>query len=135
MSARWDPAEIIKMVPFAAHLGLEIGSIEKDKVVVEVTLKPEHCTSGGTARGGFLMAIADFTGAAAAYQNLPEGAKGTTTIESKTNMIGAAPAGSRLRATATPIHVGRRTSVWSTRVELAETAKLISLTNQTQMVL
>jgi 1,4-dihydroxy-2-naphthoyl-CoA hydrolase len=126
---------VIQLVPFAAHLELELVSLDKQKTIVEVTLKPEHCTSGGTAHGGFLMALADFTGAAAAYENLPEAANGTTTIESKTNMIGAAPSGSRLRAIATPVHIGRRTSVWSTRVELAETGKLISLTSQTQMVL
>lgn len=126
--------DVVRMVPFSGHLGFELMACGADAAVVEVVLRPEHCTAGSTAHGGFLMALADFTGAAGAYQVLPEGAKGTTTIESKTNMIGAAPVGSRLRATATPVHVGRRTSVWSTRIE-TETGKLISVTSQTQMVL
>jgi 1,4-dihydroxy-2-naphthoyl-CoA hydrolase len=125
---------IVATVPFSAHLGFELMVCTPGEVVTEVTLKPEHCTSGGTAHGGFLMSLADFTGAAGAFMALPEGAKGTTTIESKTNMLGAAPAGTRLRATATPAHVGRRTSVWSTRVETAD-GRLIALTVQTQMVL
>lgn len=133
-----DHAAIVKMVPFSAHLGFELLAADRASVVVEVTLAPEHCTSGGTAHGGFLMALADFAGAVGAWQTLPEGATGTTTIESKTNMIGAAPVGSRLRATSSLVHGGRRTSVWTTRVETAPAAgdgKLISLTSQTQMVL
>lgn len=127
-------AAVTKMVPFSAHLGLEIKEMGKGRVVVHALIKPEYCTSGGTAHGGFLMAVADFTGACGAFQVLPDGAKGTTTIESKTNMMGAIPAGRTLVATATPLHVGRRTSVWVTRVE-SEDGKLASLTTQTQMVL
>ena len=129
-----DLAAIVRMVPFSAHLGFELTHCDAAGVIVEVTLKPEYCTTAGTAHGGFLMTLADFAGAAGAYMALPAGAAGTTTIESKTNMVGAAPAGSRLRATAAVVHAGRRTSVWTTRVETAD-GKLISLTTQTQMVL
>jgi 1,4-dihydroxy-2-naphthoyl-CoA hydrolase len=127
-------AAVVKMVPFSAHLGFEIKEMSRDTVVVHAVIQPDYCTSGGTAHGGFLMALADFTGACGAFQVLPEGAKGTTTIESKTNMMGAIPAGATLIATATPLHVGRRTSVWVTRVESAE-GKLASVTTQTQMAL
>jgi 1,4-dihydroxy-2-naphthoyl-CoA hydrolase len=127
-------ANVVKMVPFAAHLGFEITALSRSEVVVEVVLKPEYCTTMGTAHGGFLMTLADFAGAVGAFQVLPEGSKGTTTIESKTNMIGAAPVGTRLRAVSTLLHGGRRTSVWSTRVEAGD-GKLISMTSQTQLVL
>lgn len=127
-------AAVVAMVPFSAHLGFELMRCDKESVIVEVDLKPEHCTSGGTAHGGFLMTLADFAGAAGAYMVLPEGAKATTTIESKSNMMAAAPAGSRLRAVSTPVHVGKRTSVWQTRVETAD-GRLVSLTTQTQMAL
>lgn len=127
-------AAIVGMVPFAAHLGLQITRRDAAAVVVEIDLPREFCTTMGTAHGGFLMTIADFAGAVGAMQVLPEGGTGTTTIESKTNMVGAAPAGTRLVATATPLHVGRRTSVWTTRVETAA-GKLISVTTQTQLVL
>ena len=127
-------AAIVRMVPFSAHLGFELLRCDAEAVVVEVDLRPEYCTAGDTAHGGFLMTLADFAGAAGAFQVLPDGANGTTTIESKTNMVGAAKTGERLRATATVVHAGRRTSVWTTRVETGA-GKLISVTTQTQMVL
>ena len=125
-------AAVLKMVPFSAHLGFEIKEMGRGRVVVHAVIKPEYCTRGGTAHGGFLMALADFTGAVGAFQVLPDGATSTTTIESKTNMMGAIAVGSTLIATATPLHVGRRTSVWVTRVESAA-GKLASVTTQTQM--
>ena len=127
-------ARMIAAVPFADHLDFKMKELGRERVVVQASIKPEYCTSGGTAHGGFLMALADFTGAGGAFYTLPEGAKTTTTIESKTNMVGAIPAGSTLVATATPLHIGRRTSVWVTRVESAE-GKLASVTTQTQMAL
>jgi uncharacterized protein (TIGR00369 family) len=83
--------------------------------------------------GGAIMAFADTLGAAGTIVNLPEGA-GTTTIESKTNFIGAAPLGSRLTGEATPVHRGRRTQVWQTRITTNE-GKLVALVTQTQLVL
>lgn len=127
-------AAIVRSVPFSAHLGFELVACSREAVVVEVILRPEHCTAGGTAHGGFLMSLADFAGAVGAYQVLPAGAAGTTTIDSKTNMVGAAPAGTRLRALSSLVHAGRRTSVWTTRIETQD-GKLISVTTQTQMVL
>jgi 1,4-dihydroxy-2-naphthoyl-CoA hydrolase len=120
--------------PFPEHLGFKVVKASRDEVIVEALLKREYCTVGDRAHGGFLMSLADYTGAVAGFLNLPEGANGTTTTESKTNMVGACPAGTKLRATARPVHVGRRTSVWLTRVE-TEAGKLLSLTSQTQMVL
>lgn len=127
-------AQMSRYVPFPAFLGFEVRRSDRNCVIVEIMLRPEYCTSGSTAHGGFLMALADFTGAIGAMETLPEGGTGTTTVESKTNMIGAAPVGTLLRATATPLHIGRRTSVWTTRIETAA-GKLISVTTQTQMVL
>ena len=74
-------AAVVQMVPFAAHLDLTIKELGRDRVVVHALIKPEYCASGGTAHGGFLMALADFTGAVGAFQVLPEGAKSTTTID------------------------------------------------------
>lgn len=123
-----------KMVPFAQALGFELVECSAERVVVEVVLLEQHCTLGGAAHGGFLMTLADYAGACGAFMVLPEGATGTTTIESKTNLVGTAAVGTRLRATAVMVHGGRRTSVWTTRVE-GDGGKLISLTTQTQMVL
>ena len=83
--------------------------------------------------GGAVMAFADTLGAAATVLNLAEG-KGTTTIESKTNFVGPAPVGTTITGETTPIHRGRRTQVWQTRITTAE-GKLVAVVTQTQMVL
>jgi uncharacterized protein (TIGR00369 family) len=65
--------------------------------------------------------------------NLPAGA-GTTTIESKTNFLAAVHAGAKLLGEALPVHRGRRTMVWQTRLTL-ENGRAVALVTQTQMVL
>jgi uncharacterized protein (TIGR00369 family) len=97
-------------------------------------VRDDLCTVGASIHGGAVMALADSVGAAATVINLPADAKGTTTLESKTNFIGPAKAGSTVRATATPVHRGRRTQVWQTRIE-TEDGKLVAVVTQTQMVL
>jgi uncharacterized protein (TIGR00369 family) len=87
---------------------------------------------GGALHGGTLMAFADTVGAAATIVNLPAGAS-TTTLESKTNFF-AAGRGGMVRAESTPLHRGKRTMVWQTRVT-DDAGRLLSLTIQTQMVL
>jgi uncharacterized protein (TIGR00369 family) len=96
-------------------------------------VKPEHCTSGQRVHGGALMALADTLGGVGAFLNLGA-ASGTTTIESKTNFLGAASAGATLVATATPIHRGRRTQVWQTQIA-TEDGRPIALVTQTQLML
>jgi len=125
-------AALAASMPFATLIGLEVISADKEKVVVRASVRADLCTVGGIAHGGFLMTLADCAGALGAFLNLPEGSEGTTTTESKTNLIAAAPAGSVLTATATPVTVGRRLQVWQTRVE-REDGKLVSLTTQSQM--
>ena len=120
-------------LPFAATLGIEFALAEPDRVVTRMLVRDDLCTLGKTLHGGAAMALADTTGAAATFINLPEG-KGTTTIESKTNFVAPAPAGSTVVATSTPVHRGRRTQVWQTRIE-TEDGRLVALVTQTQMVL
>jgi len=121
-------------LPFAGLLGITYVHADQDKVVAKMTVRDDLCTLGGVAHGGAIMALADTVGAAATIVNLPEGAKGTTTIESKTNFIRAAPTGTTVTATASAIHRGRRTQIWSTRVE-ADDGRLVAVVTQTQMVL
>ena len=119
-------------MPFAGAIGLELVTAGKAGVTGRATVAPAHCTAGGIAHGGFLMTLADCVGAIGAFLNLPEGAKGTTTTESKTNLIAAAPAGSVLTARAEPVSIGRRLQVWQTRIETGE-GRLVALTTQSQM--
>ena len=116
----------------AELLGIRVVEAAQDRVVAELTMREDLTTVGGSLHGGTLMAFADTIGAAATMLNLPEAA-GTTTIESKTNFFAGARAGV-VRAESTPLHRGKRTMVWQTRVT-DENGRLLSLTIQTQMVL
>ncbi|PYN96433.1 MAG: phenylacetic acid degradation protein [Candidatus Rokuibacteriota bacterium] len=113
-------------------LGIRFIEASADRVVAELEWKESLTTVGGSLHGGALMALADTIGAAATILNLPAGAT-TTTLESKTNFFAAGRAGT-IRAEATPLHRGKRTQVWQTRVTDA-TGRLLSMTIQTQMVL
>ena len=116
----------------AELLGIRVVEASQERVVAELTIRDELRTVGGALHGGTLMALADTVGAAATVVNLPPGA-GTTTLESKTNFFAAGSEGV-VRAEATPLHKGKRTQVWQTRVT-DESGRLLSLTTQTQMVL
>jgi len=121
-------------MPFAELKGVTFAEAGEDRVVARMLVRPDLCTLNNTIHGGAVMALADSVGAAATVVNLPEGAKGTTTVESKTNFVGGAREGTTVIATATPIHRGRRTQVWQTRLE-TEDGKLVALVTQTQLVL
>ena len=114
------------------HLGIRFVETEKDRVVAELEIRPELLTTTGALHGGTLMAFADTVGAAGTVVNLAQG-QSTATLESKTNFFAAARAGT-VRAEATPLHKGKRTHVWQTRVTDAS-GKLLSLTIQTQVIL
>jgi 1,4-dihydroxy-2-naphthoyl-CoA hydrolase len=120
-------------LPFAKLLGIEIISASADKVTAEMLVREELCTRPAVLHGGAAMAFADTLGAIATVMNLPEGA-GTTTIESKTNFLGPAVAGSTVVAECTPVHRGKRTMVWQTRISTRE-GRLVALVTQTQLVL
>jgi len=113
-------------------LGIRFVETSAERVVAELTVRDDLRTVGGALHGGTLMAFPDTVGAAATIVNLPAGA-GTTTLESKTNFFAAGRAGV-IRAESTPLHRGKRTMVWQTRVT-DDAGRLLSLTIQTQMVL
>ena len=121
-------------LPFAELLGVEFTSVEPNAVAARMVVRSDLCTLGGLAHGGAIMSFADTLGGAAAFVNLPERAKGTTTLESKTNFVAGAPSGSTLVGRCASVHRGRRTHVWQTRVE-TEDGRLIALVTQTQMAL
>jgi 1,4-dihydroxy-2-naphthoyl-CoA hydrolase len=128
-----DKINAMKM-PFAELTGVTFTEASLDRVVARMPVRPDLCTLNQSIHGGAVMALADSVGAAATVINLPADAKGTTTIESKTNFIGGAPEGTTVIATATPVHRGRRTQVWQTRLE-TEDGRLVAIVTQTQMVL
>jgi len=118
---------------FPGFLGIQLTEVGPERVVASMQVRPELCTTGAVLHGGAIMAFADTLGAVATFANLPKGAR-TTTIESKTNFLGAAPAGSRVIGECTAFHRGRTTMVWQTLVR-SEAGKLCAVVTQTQMVL
>ena len=114
-------------------LGLSVVRAEKDVVVAELVVRPDICTLGDTIHGGAIMAFADTVGAIGTVMNLREG-QGTTTVESKTNFFAGAKVGTVLTAESVPLHRGRRTQVWETRITNPD-GRLIAKVTQTQMVL
>lgn len=126
-----NPADTM---PFSRLMGVKVTEATAEAIHGELEIRDDLCTSGGIMHGGAVMAFADALGAIGAFMTLPEGAKGTTTIESKTNFLGAAPKGSTVFAITTPVKTGRRMSVWQTEMTLESGAK-VALTTQTQLVL
>jgi len=120
-------------MPFSNLMGVEILEREKTRVVGRLVVREDLCTAGGILHGGAYMAFADALGAVGGILNLAPGAW-TTTIESKTNFLGGAPVGTVVTGEATPLHIGRRTSVWQTRLT-NEAGKLLALVTQTQMTI
>ena len=118
---------------FPGLLGIQLTEVGPERVVASMEVRPELCTTAEVLHGGAIMAFADTLGAVATFANLPKGAR-TTTIESKTNFLGAAPVGSRVIGECTPFHRGRTTMVWQTLVR-SEGGKLCAVVTQTQMVL
>lgn len=120
-------------MPLAATLGMRTNESTADRVVLSMDWAPSLCTANGVMHGGVVMALADSAGGACAMLNLPPDASGTTTIESKTNFLGAVRSGF-VTATAMPLHRGGTTIVVETTVRDAA-GKLIAKTTQTQLVL
>lgn len=149
-------------LPFAKLLGIELVSAAPERIVAQMTVREDLCTSPAVLHGGAIMAFADTLGALGTIANLAQtaasnlesgpaasgnapgtdgkaagaagGAPGTVTIESKTNFLSPAPLGARITGEATPVHLGRRTMVWQTRVTTPD-GKLVAVTTQTQLVL
>ena len=119
-------------VGLAKTLGLRFVEATKEKVVAELDIRPELLTTTGTIHGGTLMAFADTIGAAGTVVNLAAG-QSTATLESKTNFFAACREGT-VRAESTPLHRGKRTHVWQTRIT-DPSGRLLSLTIQTQVIL
>ena len=121
-------------MPFAKLVGVEITSATPEAIEGYLDVRDDLCTTGGIIHGGAVMAFADAMGAVGAFVALPEGAKGTTTIESKTNFLGAAKIGERVTAVSKPLSIGRRVSVWQTTMTRPD-GKPVAVVTQTQLVL
>ena len=127
-----DPTAFVhQSMPLCATLGVTAETFSPELVRLSLAWSPGLCTTGGLLHGGAIMALADSAGGACAFLNLPEGASGTATIESKTNFLRAAREGV-IAATARPLHIGSTTIVIET--EVTNEDRLIAKVVQTQIV-
>jgi uncharacterized protein (TIGR00369 family) len=118
---------------FPGLMGIRLVSCEPDRVVAEMTVRPDLCTSGGILHGGASMAFADTLGALGTFVNLAPG-KRTTTTDSSTKFIAGARVGTTVTGESVALHRGRTTMVWQTSIRSAE-GKLCAVVTQTQLVL
>ena len=130
-----DPTQFIRTtMPLCETFGMTASELAADRVVVHLDWRPDLCTANGLLHGGAVMTLADSAGAACAYLNLPDGAVGTSTLESKTTFLGAVREGASLTATSVPLHSGRTTIVVETELR-TDDGRLVGKTTQTQSVL
>lgn len=123
--------ELAKLIPLVQTLGIELIEADPGRVQARMPWAPAVCTAGGVLHGGAIMALADTCGGICAYLNLPEGAVGTATIESKTNFLRAVRAGA-VTAITRPLHHGRTTLVLETELRRADD-RLAAKVTQTQV--
>jgi len=122
-----------RLPPFSKLLGIKFLSATPERLTAEMLVRDDLCTTPAIAHGGALMAFADTLAAFATVINLREGFT-TTTIESKTNFFAPGRAATKVIGECSPLHRGRRTMAWQTRITNEE-GRLIALVTQTQMVL
>jgi 1,4-dihydroxy-2-naphthoyl-CoA hydrolase len=118
---------------FPGLMGVAIKEATPDRIIATMLVRPDLCTAGNVCHGGAYMAFADTVGAIGTVMNLPPNTR-TTTIESKTNFLGAAPVNTHVTAESTPLHRGKTTQVWQTMIR-SESGRLCAVVTQTQMVL
>ena len=126
-------AQVAAAAPYTGFLGMEIVSASPDEVRTRLAWSADKCTAGGMLHGGALMSLADSAGGFLAFLNLPADAKGTATIESKTNFLGPIRGG-HVNAVSKALHKGKRTIVIDTEL-FDDDGKLVARVTQTQAVL
>ena len=115
------------------YLGIEILKIDGGHVDARLPIRPELLAPNGYLHAATVVALADTACGFGAVANLPDGARGFTTIELKTNFLGTAREGT-LTCEATLMHGGRTTQVWDARV-LTPAGQVMALFRCTQMIL
>ncbi len=132
MAAGATPAQLRDAMPFAALVGIDLLEASTELVRGRLAWTPERCTAGGLLHGGALMALADTCGGVCAFLNLPEGAQGTATVESKTNFLRAVREGT-ITASTRPLHVGRTLVVLETELT-RDDGSLVAKVTQSQAI-
>src|SRR5664279_1071506 len=117
---------------FPGLMGVRLTGLADDRVVAELDVRDDLCTTDGILHGGAYMAFADTLGAIGTILNLGAG-KRTATTDSSTKFIAGARAGTTIVGESLALHRGRTTMVWQTSIRSAE-GKLCAVVTQTQLV-
>lgn len=118
---------------FPGLMGVRLTTLTPDRVVAEMAVRPDLCTSGGILHGGAYMAFADTLGAVGTFAQLAPGQR-TTTTDSSTKFMAGAKVDTVVTGESVALHRGRTTQVWQTSIRNAE-GKLCAIVTQTQLVM
>jgi len=113
--------------------GLRVTEIAEGRLEAELEISPWMWAPNGYLHAASVILLADTAAGYATVAHLPDGAKGFTTIELKTNFLGTAKEGT-MRTSCVAEHLGRTTQVWSSAV-VGPNGKRLALFRCTQMVL
>lgn len=116
-----------------AHFGLRITALTEGRIQAELHVQPWMLAPNGFLHAATQITLADTAAGYGAFAHLPDGARGFTTVELKTNFLGTAREG-RLWVDCVADHLGRTTQVWSATVHGPDDRRL-SLFRCTQLVL
>ena len=116
------------------YLGIDFLEVGKELVRARIGIAKHHLAPNGFLHAGTVITLADSCCGYGTLENLPQGARGFTTIELKSNFLRTALEGD-LICEAKPFHLGRTTQVWDAEVASGPTGKTLALFRCTQMVL
>lgn len=128
--ARW---QALLDALFPGLMGVTLLEVTPERVRAQMRVRADLCTAGGTLHGGAYMAFADTLGAVGTLANLPPGRR-TTTTDSSTKFLAAARRDTVVVGESLPLHRGRTTMVWETRIR-NDQGRLCAVVSQTQLVL
>jgi 1,4-dihydroxy-2-naphthoyl-CoA hydrolase len=117
---------------FPGYLGVRVTEAGGGHAVAELEVGMQHLAPNGYLHAGAVVGLADTVCGYGCLASLPEGARGFTTIELKTNFLGTALEGT-LIAEASMVHGGRTTQVWDAVVRAD--ARTLALFRCTQLML
>jgi uncharacterized protein (TIGR00369 family) len=116
------------------YMGIDFVHVRRDEVRARIVLEQHHLAPNGFLHAGTLITLADSCCGYGTVENLPEGARGFTTIELKSNHLGTALEG-EIVCVARPFHLGRTTQVWDAEITSSESGKTLALFRCTQLIL
>lgn len=115
-------------------VGFRVVAIEDGKVAAELDIRPEVLAPNGYLHAATVIGLVDTACGYGVRTALPDGAKGFTTIELKSNFLGTLTEGV-LMCDAQLVHGGRTTQVWDARAFREADDATVALFRCTQLML